>query len=128
MPWRLRAGIEAVRQLNRWRTHGSTVIAEQKARESLRERDRIDPDSVLGLLESQTLIRRQRGVEWATTWAAINDVYCIELRSLLESCEDADRPALTGILEFVSSRRRGFPLDASSEALAAAKRESILAT
>jgi len=126
MPWRLRAWREVLRDLNHWRTHGSEVIALQKAREVMRDSDRDRRLSVLSMLESQAGMRRLRNIEWASTWAAINDVNCIELEARLGDCDECDRANLAGILDIVSGRRRDFPLDAVSEELAATKRESIL--
>lgn len=130
IPSRLGIWIQAVREVNYWRSHGSTVIAEQKVRESLRMRDTSEmyPHAALAMLESQAAMRRRRNADWASTWAAINDVYCMELESMLESCDETDRVNIAGILGVMSGRRRDFPLDAVSEALAAAKRESILTT
>jgi hypothetical protein len=126
MPWWVRVGVETVRELNYWRIHGSALIAQQKAREVLHGSDSDRRESALAMFEAQTFTRRHRNVEWATTWAAINDVFCMELESVLGSCDENDRVNVTGILAIVSSRRRDFPLDEASEALAAAKRQSIL--
>ena len=131
-----RAWIEIVRFMNYWRPHGSPTEAERRARECLQQRGRLlsrnndegmEPMGILALLESQTLWRRRRSVEWATTWAAINDVLCIELETLIRQPHDYDPSDLLGILKYARSRRAEFPLDEPGEIAVTAKRESILA-